>query len=146
VPAGYGSGTAQEAGVPVGHGSSVAQEAGIQAEHGCGHPRQSWGPAEPIGCGWRSRGLCGVWIWHGPRAWHPGGVWIQHGAKSQHGLRGRDPGGGGAWMGWGAVAQHSPRGRKPGRAEQWLCRPMGQKLGRSALLLLDHGMEKPSMI
>jgi hypothetical protein len=31
-------------------------------------------------------------------------------------------------------------------AEQWLYRPMGHGLGRPALLLLDHGVEKPSTI
>jgi hypothetical protein len=38
------------------------------------------------------------------------------------------------------------RGRDPGRAEQFLCRPMWWGLGGPAALLVDHGMEKPSMI
>jgi hypothetical protein len=45
-----------------------------------------------------------------------------------------------------AVAWHSLRVREPGRMEQQLCRPMGQGFSRPAVLLLDHGMEKPSMI
>jgi hypothetical protein len=50
------------------------------------------------------------------------------------------------WDWCGAVAWHSPRGREPGRMEQQLCRPMGQGFGRPAILLLDHGMEKPYTI
>jgi hypothetical protein len=30
--------------------------------------------------------------------------------------------------------------------EQQLCRPIGQGFGRPAVFLLDHGVEKPSMI
>jgi hypothetical protein len=73
-------------------------------------------------------------------------VWIQCRDTAQHCLRGKDPGGGVAWIQVRVVAQHSPRGREPGRAEQQLCRPMGQENGRPAVLLLDHGMEKPSTI
>jgi hypothetical protein len=45
-----------------------------------------------------------------------------------------------------AVAWHSPRDGEPGRTEQWLCRPMGQRFSKPAVLLLDRGVEKPSMI
>jgi hypothetical protein len=44
----------------------------------------------------------------------------------------------GAW--WGL------RGREPGGAEQWLHGPMGWELGEPAVLLVDRGVEKPSMI
>jgi hypothetical protein len=88
------------------------------------------------------------WIRCSPRGRGPGGVWICHGARALHGLRCRDPGGGGggAWIQCGAVAWHSRRGREPGGVEQQLCRLMGWGVGRQAVLLLDHGMEKPSRI
>jgi hypothetical protein len=50
------------------------------------------------------------------------------------------------WVWCRAMAWHSPRSRDPSRTEQWLCRSMGWRFGRLAVLLLDHGMEKPSMI
>jgi hypothetical protein len=56
--------------------------------------------------------------------WGPGGVWIQ----------------------CGAVAWCRLRGGEPSGAEQQLCRPTGWGLGRLAVLLLDCGMEKPSMM
>jgi hypothetical protein len=87
-----------------------------------------------------------VWIRGGPRGRGPGGPWIWHRVRAQHGLRGGDPGGGGAWIQCGAVAWHSRRGREPGGVEQQLCRLMGWGVGRQAVLLLDHGMEKPSRI
>jgi hypothetical protein len=46
----------------------------------------------------------------------------------------------------GAVAWHSPRGGKPGKMEWRLCRPLGERFGRPTVLLLDHGVEKLSMI
>jgi hypothetical protein len=58
----------------------------------------------------------------------------------------RGGGPGGAWIRHGAVAWCSPRGREPGGVEQQLCRPMGWGLGRPAVLLLDRGVEKPSVI
>jgi hypothetical protein len=48
----------------------------------------------------------------------------------------------GVWVWHRAVAWCSLRGGEPGRVEQ-LCRPMGRDL---AVLLLDGGVEKPSMI
>jgi hypothetical protein len=50
------------------------------------------------------------------------------------------------WVWHGALAWCSPRGGVAGRMEQWLCRPMGWGFGRLTVLLLDSGMEKPSMI
>jgi hypothetical protein len=45
-----------------------------------------------------------------------------------------------------AVAWHSLSGGEPSRMEQRLCSPMGQGFGRLAVLLLDHGVVKPSTI
>jgi hypothetical protein len=70
----------------------------------------------------------------------PGGVWIWHMVRAWHSQRGKDPGVGGAWI-W-----HSLSGGEPSGAEQRLCRPMGWGLGRPAVLSLDCGIEKPSMI
>jgi hypothetical protein len=39
-----------------------------------------------------------------------------------------------------------PRGGEPSRAEQWFHGPMGEGLGGPAVLLTDHGLEKPSTI
>jgi hypothetical protein len=50
------------------------------------------------------------------------------------------------WVWCGAMAWHSSRVREPGRMERRLCRPMGQGFGRPAIVLLDRGMEKPSVI
>jgi hypothetical protein len=50
------------------------------------------------------------------------------------------------WVWCGAVACSSLRGGETGRMEQQLCRPMGWGFGRLAVLVLDHGVEKPSMI
>jgi hypothetical protein len=50
------------------------------------------------------------------------------------------------WVWRRAMAWHSPRSGELGRMEQWLCRPMGQGFGRLAVLLLDCGVEKSSMI
>jgi hypothetical protein len=50
------------------------------------------------------------------------------------------------WVWNRAVAWHSQRGRKPGKMEQRLCRPTGPGFGKPAVLILDHGMVKPSMI
>jgi hypothetical protein len=117
-----------------------------------GYPGTAWlrssytGPAVPEGQGLRGGGPSGVWIWHCPRGAGPGGAWIRHGVRARHSLRGGDPGGSGAWIRHRAVARCSPRGREPSGAEQQLCRPMGWELGRLAVLLLDRGMEKPSMI
>jgi hypothetical protein len=61
-------------------------------------------------------------------------------------------------MGWGslwggnAAVSHRPgawqgqRCGEPSGAEQLLCRPMKQGLGGLAVLLVDHGMEKPFTI
>jgi hypothetical protein len=51
-----------------------------------------------------------------------------------------------AWVQRGAVAWHSLRCGEPGRMEQWLCSPTGQGFGRLAVLVLDHGVKKPSTI
>jgi hypothetical protein len=51
-----------------------------------------------------------------------------------------------AWFHCRAVVWRSLRVREPGRMEQQLCRPMGWGFGSPAVLLLDHGMEKPSTI
>jgi hypothetical protein len=53
---------------------------------------------------------------------------------------------GGAWIWCGAGSRCDQRGGEPGRAEKQLCRPMGQGLGRLAILLVDRGVEKPSTI
>jgi hypothetical protein len=50
------------------------------------------------------------------------------------------------WVWHRAVAWCSLRGGELGRTEQQLCRPTGQGFGRSAVLLLDPGVVKPSMI
>jgi hypothetical protein len=47
---------------------------------------------------------------------------------------------------WHVWVWCSLRGGDPGRMEQQLCRPMGWGFGRLAVLLLDHGVEKPSTI
>jgi hypothetical protein len=48
-------------------------------------------------------------------------------------------------LAWGCgLAQ--PKEGESGRMEQRLCRPTEQGFGRLAVLLLDHGMEKPSTI
>jgi hypothetical protein len=70
-------------------------------------------------------------------------------AGAQQGLRG---GGLGVRVSWRAVGLGPGwcpvqlRDREPGRMEQQLCRPTGWSFGRLAVLLLDHGMEKPFMI
>jgi hypothetical protein len=51
-----------------------------------------------------------------------------------------------AWVRCGAVAWSSLKGREASRREQRLCRPTGWGFGRTAVLLLDHGVEKPSTI
>jgi hypothetical protein len=51
-----------------------------------------------------------------------------------------------AWVWHEPVALSGPSRGEPSRMEQWLCRPTGQGFGRPAMLLLDHGVEKPSMI
>jgi hypothetical protein len=40
----------------------------------------------------------------------------------------------------------SLRGGEPGRTEQWFFRPTEWGFARPAIVLLDHGMKKPSMI
>jgi hypothetical protein len=48
------------------------------------------------------------------------------------------------WVWHRVVAWHSLRGGENGRMEQRLCRPMGQGFDRLAVLILDHGVMKPS--
>jgi hypothetical protein len=62
-------------------------------------------------------------------------------AVAQQSLRGGVPGG--PWVWCRPRAGHCLRGGEPGREEQQLLRPMGWGLGRLAVLLVDHGLEKP---
>jgi hypothetical protein len=123
----------------------------------------------PVPAGWGSS--CSTWSWSqaGPDGWGglgPAPGWglaqIGGGDSGGCGFPGAHPRG---WLfrcgvagkaeGWvsccvcvwiRAVAWHSQRGREPGRMEQRLCRTMGWGFGSPALLLLDHGVVKPSKI
>jgi hypothetical protein len=95
----------------------------------------------PRGAGTHKILRCG-----GSRHRWPGRSWIRCGARVWYLLRCRNPGGGGAWIRCRAVAQHIPWWGESGIVKQQLCRPIWWGLHRPALLLLDCGMEKPSMI
>jgi hypothetical protein len=89
-----------------------------------------------------SRLRCRAWC--SLRGRDPIRAWIWHGAGAQHGLRGGDHSC--AWIWHETGAQHGLRGREPGRVEWQLHKPIGRGTGRPAVLLLGHGMEKPSTI
>jgi hypothetical protein len=102
----------------------------------------------------------------GPRGGEPGGaeIWQSHkelwpvGAQvvwSPAGLGLAVPWEAGVWHGLrggelavscGAEAWQDLRGREPGRLEHLLQGLMGWGLGRPAVLLVDHGVEKPSTL
>jgi hypothetical protein len=97
------------------------------------------GAGIPTSCGTGSRLGSGADWWKGSwcswvRVWR-GVASAGEGRVSHH-----------VWVWNRAVAWCSLRDGEPGRTEQQLCRPMGRGFGRPAVLILDRGVVKPSMI
>jgi hypothetical protein len=103
-------------------------------------PRHGWVPGilvfMDLGAWLRDRYPRVVWVWEleadAADGGYPSGAWIWHSPS------GGDPAVCGSGTDRGAES--------PAERSRWLCRPTGWGFGRPAIVLLDCGVEKPSMI
>jgi hypothetical protein len=100
-------------------------EAGMQLSYLELVPRRSQGEGIPVGCGsgYSTQSWSPAWF-EGPDA-QGTGILAEHGSSAE-------------------LGPSTAQGSEPGR--ELLCRPMGWVLGKPAVLFIDHGMKKTSMI
>jgi hypothetical protein len=120
----------------------MTQEVGIQEGHGSDHPTWSWGPEKPEGLR-----IKGWWCQQGLDPVQP----KRQGMDPAQSYGPPQPEGWGSWWLWcvdlaSSCGPVQPEGQRDQQSWVAVFRPKGWRLGRPAVLLLDHGLEKTSMI